>query len=91
VAVRLELVRDPFDVFTGALEAAELNHRRMEAARAAEIVALRRQVLELGGVPVVRSTEEWEEMFRSAARVLRVAQEALLDLGSSKEMLQEWS
>ena len=87
---RLELVQDPFDVFTAALEAAEREHRLQIAARAAEIIALRRQLLELGVTPVVASTEEFERMFRGAARVLRVAQLALSELGSSKEMLEDW-
>ena len=87
----LALIQDPIDVFTSALEAAEREHRRQTAARAAEIIALRKQVIELGGVPVVGSTEEWEQMFGSAVRVLRVAQLALEELGTSKEMLAEWS
>ena len=73
------------------LEAMDRQAARDRMALAMENAALCRQVRELGGVPVSRSTDEWVALYESCARVVRAAGDLVAFLGTSKEMLEEFS
>jgi hypothetical protein len=72
-------------------EVQEFVHKRDMAILAAENAVLRTQLLEAGLEPVTHTGAEWLEMFRQAAMVMRTAQLALNELGTSKEMLERWT
>jgi hypothetical protein len=74
-----------------ALEALAAQHKRDLGAAYAEIAVLRRQLERNGIEPDTRTGEEWLRMFQQAAEVLRAAQLALRELGTGKEMLEEFS
>lgn len=76
---------------TSAIEAQAFEHKRDLGALAAENAALRQQLYDAGLIPVKGTTEEWWQMFRSAAHVMRTAQLALNELGTSKEMLVKFT
>jgi hypothetical protein len=73
------------------VEAQALQHKRDMAILAAENAALCRQLRDAGIEPVSKSGDEWYALFQQAAHVLRTAQLALVELGSSKEMLRDWA
>ena len=72
-----------------AFQASELLHRKELQKKDMEIIRLRDQVLGLGGVPVTASGEEFLEMYRKCTAVIRAAHECLVNLGSSKELLED--
>jgi len=71
---RLTLVQDSFDVFTGALEAAERQHKNDLGRVMAEVAVLRKQLEDAGIEPASHTGAEYLQMFRQAAEVVRVAQ-----------------
>jgi hypothetical protein len=74
------------------LESLHWLERRMRDDRAAlamENALLAQQVRDLGGEPVSKRADEWLEMYRSCAKVMRAAHEAVALLGTSKELLAD--
>jgi hypothetical protein len=84
--LRAEVIRDE-----AALEAQALQNKEEVAKLMAEIALLRCQLEGAGIIPETRTGEEYLRMYRQAAQVVRVAQLALLELGTSKEMLAVFS
>lgn len=79
----------PHLIPSASLEWVEHRHRQELAKLGMEIAVLRQQLLDAGLEPKTKTGQEWLDMFRSCSKVMRIAHDALANLGSSKELLQD--
>lgn len=64
--------------------------REERAKMQMEIIALRQQVIDLGGEPVSRTGEDWLGLYRACSHVIHAASMLTAELGTSAELLKEW-
>ena len=86
-----ELAHKPRLMVTVGLEAVEREAKRNRAALAMENAALCRQLRAAGIEPVSRSSDEWVALYERCMAVVRAASELVAYLGTSKEMLEDWT
>lgn len=74
-----------------ALEAVERQASRDRQALAMENAALVRQLRQHGIEPVSASSDEWVALYECCASVVEAASQLVAFLGTSKEMLEQFS
>ena len=73
------------------LESVEHSAARDRMALAMENATLCRQLRDAGIEPESKSTDEWVKLYENCANVVKAASDLVSFLGTSKEMLEEFS